>query len=83
MVKQELIKEPENFSHIMNIENPEEKQNQLKATQEEINSLNGNETWTLVNPPQGDKVIGSKWTFKVEYDELGKLKRYKARLVAQ
>lgn len=55
----------------------------LNSTGDEINSFMKNETWSLLKLPQGDKVIKSKWTYKVKYGESGKIKRYKARLVAQ
>lgn len=32
--------------------------------------------------PKNRKAIRSKWIFKTKYDEIGKIARYKARLVA-
>lgn len=49
----------------------------------EINSLNKNHTWSLVELPEGKKAIGCKWTFKIKKDANGKIHRYKARLVAK
>ena len=34
----------------------------------EYNSLMENNTWELVKLPEGRKVIGSKWVFRVKYD---------------
>lgn len=45
---------------MLDIENTQEKQNYLIATQEEIDSLKENKTWTLIDAPQGKKYIGSK-----------------------
>ena len=53
----------------------------LHATDEEIKSLNENETWDLVDMPTGRKPIGTKWVFKRKYKSDGSLERYKARLV--
>jgi hypothetical protein len=53
----------------------------LKATDDEIQSLNENETWDLVDMPSGRKPIGTKWVFKRKYKSDGSLDRYKARLV--
>ena len=46
-------------------------------------SLQEHETWTLGDLPPNRKPVGSKWVFKVKYDERGEVNRYKARLVAQ
>jgi hypothetical protein len=40
-------------------------------------------TWTLVKPPPGANVVGSKWVFRVKKDAAGSIVRKKARLVAQ
>ena len=54
------------------------------AMQEEIESLNKNKTWILVDKPKDAKVVGCKWIFKRKERILGKeLVRYKARLVAK
>lgn len=34
------------------------------AMQEEIESLNKNKTWELVEKPEKQKLVGSKWVFK-------------------
>lgn len=55
-----------------------------KAMDEEIESLNKNNTWTLVNKPIGKKIIGSKWFFKLKPGIPGvEAPRFKARLVAK
>ncbi|KAJ9535118.1 hypothetical protein OSB04_un001804 [Centaurea solstitialis] len=55
----------------------------VKATDAEINSINKNNTWTLVNKPMGVKPIGLKWVFKVKKNADGTINKYKARLVAK
>ncbi|GBM97221.1 Retrovirus-related Pol polyprotein from transposon TNT 1-94 [Araneus ventricosus] len=75
---------PERFAFFANpMENPYEKQKWIESTKEEMKSLQKNETWKLVTPPSGKKVIGCRWTFKAKYDSKGNIERYKARLVAQ
>ena len=54
-----------------------------KAIQEEMDSLEKNETWDIVERPPGTNVVGSKWIFKEKRDADGEISRYKARLVAQ
>ena len=54
-----------------------------KAMDNEINSIEKNNTWTLSELPKGVKKIGVKWVFKTMRDENGKIIKHKARLVAK
>lgn len=54
-----------------------------KASKEEIDSINKNKTWCLVEKPIGTKVIGLKWIFKIKKNADGTINKYKARLVAK
>ena len=54
-----------------------------KAMQQEINSLHKHDVWTLTELPEGRKVIGSKWVFKVKHNADGSAEKRKARLVAE
>ena len=47
---------------------------------EEMASLQENNTWTLEQHPAVVKPIPVKWVFKVNRDALGNIERYKARL---
>lgn len=42
-----------------------------------------NNTWELVDLPDGAKVIGVKWVFKTKFNEKGAIDKFKARLVAK
>ena len=53
------------------------------ACGEEIDSINKNKTWYLVDRPIGAKVIGLKWIFKIKRNADGTIKKFKARLVAK
>lgn len=53
------------------------------AMDEEFDSLICNQTWQLVNLPDGQKCINNKWVFKLKTDASGKIIRHKARLVAK
>ena len=54
-----------------------------EATDAEYASLLENDTWDLVQLPEGRTAIGSKWIFKVKYNGQGSIKWFKGRLVAQ
>ena len=49
----------------------------------EIKSIEKNQTWTLTELSAGAKIIGVKWVYKTKYNEHGKVNKYKARLVAK
>lgn len=54
-----------------------------EAMQNEMNSLEENNTWTLVNIPPGRKPLKTKCVFTTKMDMNGIIVRYKARLVAK
>ncbi|KAI1004621.1 hypothetical protein K3495_g3593 [Podosphaera aphanis] len=53
-----------------------------KAIEEEMNSLNRNNTWEIITRPKDHNVVGSKWVFKIKHKADSSIERYKARLVA-
>ena len=40
--------------------------NWKKAVMEEINALEKNETWDIVNLPRNHKIVGCKWVFTIK-----------------
>lgn len=50
---------------------------------EELTSIERNETWELMDLPPGKKVIGLKWVYKTKYDSEGNVQKFKAHLVAK
>ena len=60
-----------------------EKDKWQSAMQEEVNSLNDNSTWTLVDRPKDRKVITGHWVYKIKTDEQGNINKFKARYVAK
>ena len=74
--------EPISYKEAMSRNEPE-KQLWMKAMQEEMDSLEVNETWVEVNRPENRTIIPNKWVYKVKKNSDGSIERYKARLVAK
>ncbi|WKA05153.1 hypothetical protein VitviT2T_023135 [Vitis vinifera] len=53
------------------------------AMNEEMKSLQKNETWELVECPPKKKPVGCRWIYTVKYKANGSIERFKARLVAK
>ena len=52
-----------------------------KSTQEEIQALEANSTWTLEPLPPGKKALNSQWFYRTKYLSNGAVERLKSRLV--
>jgi hypothetical protein len=50
---------------------------------EEMESMDKNEAWDLVELLTGRNPIGNKWVFKKKLNAKGKVEKYKSRLVAK
>ena len=72
--------DPVSISQAISCDNSEK---WLNAMKEEIDSMEHNGVWDLVELPKGCKRVGCKWVFKTKRDSHGNLEHYKARLVAK
>ena len=54
-----------------------------EAVNSKIELILSNHTWELVDPPPGNKPLGSKWIFKRKMKEDGTIDKFKARLVVK
>jgi hypothetical protein len=54
-----------------------------EAMDAEIQAIQKNDTWELIDPPPNCKVVGVKWIFKTKLKETGQIDKFKARLVAK
>ena len=54
-----------------------------KAMDDELQALEQNHTWDLVDLPDGKNAMGCKWVYKIKTHSDGSIDRYKARLVAK
>lgn len=50
---------------------------------QELEALERNHTWILVDKPQDKIPIGCKWVYKIKHKQDGSIERYKARLVVK
>ena len=55
----------------------------VEAMQEELAQFKKLKVWELVDLPEGEKEIGTKWIFKCKRDDRGIVIRNKARLVVK
>lgn len=55
----------------------------MMVMMEEIESINSNETWDLVDLREGRRAVGFKWVFKLKQNQIAEVIRSQARLVAQ
>lgn len=53
-----------------------EEERWVKAMEEEIHSIEKNDTWELTDLPRGKKPIGVKWVYKIKYRPTGEVDRY-------
>ncbi|CAH9081355.1 unnamed protein product, partial [Cuscuta epithymum] len=54
-----------------------------KAVLEEMDALEKNQTWKIVELPKNKPTVGCRWIFTPKFKADGTLERYKARLVAK
>lgn len=50
---------------------------------EEMNALEKNDTWEMVDLPDGNRTVGCKWVYILKYNPDGSIQRYEACLVAK
>jgi hypothetical protein len=55
----------------------------MEAVCEEMQALKENDTWILVHPYPGRKILENKWVFPVKRNEEGEVDLHKARLVVK
>lgn len=75
-----LTDEPQNYEEAINSDVSKQWK---KAMDEEFTSLVENDTWSLVELPEGKTPITNKWVYKLKRNQMGVIERYKARLVAR
>jgi hypothetical protein len=51
--------------------------------QDELTSIEENQTWSLTDLPRGKRPIGVKWVYKLKRDAAGNVLKHKAHLIAK
>lgn len=54
-----------------------------EAMEDELRSLEDNNTWDIVNVPSDQHVLKGRWVYKIKRDAQGRVSRYKARWVVK
>jgi len=65
------------------INNRSDKEQWRAAIEDELNSHEINNTWSLVERPENKNIVDCKWIFTIKQNEFGRPVKYKARLVAR
>lgn len=60
-----------------------DRDNWLIAMKDEIDSLERNDTWVLMEKPKSQKIVDSKWVYKVKRNTDDSIDRFRARVVAR
>nr|KYP48895.1 Retrovirus-related Pol polyprotein from transposon TNT 1-94 [Cajanus cajan] len=89
-VSGERLLEEEDIVHMASVDstNPICFEDAVKSTkwrqtmEDEIVAIEKNDTWKLVELPNGAKKIGVKWIYKTKLNEHGEVDKFKAQLVA-
>jgi hypothetical protein len=71
--------EPECYEEAMQVDTKKKWEQSMK---EEMDSLENNQTWDLVQLPIGKRALQNKWVYKLKKEDGGE-KRHKARLVVK
>ena len=75
-----LLEEPKTYNEAINSEHSE---NWNMAMKDELDSLMKNDTWILIKPEKGMKILSNKWVFRIKYNSNMTIERFKARLVVR
>lgn len=72
--------EPTNFKQILK---RADSNKWLEAMNEELESLDKNQVWDLVDRPKGINIVTNRWVLRIKRKTTGEIDRYRARLVAR
>jgi len=81
VVTQLFLSQPTTYFEPQNYEQASKDSNWVVAMNKELEALQANNTWLVVDLPPGKRAISSKWVYRVKLKADGTLERLKARLV--
>lgn len=76
----EAANDPTNYKEAMEREDSAQWE---EAMRQELESLEKNNVWELVDRPKDENIVTNRWVFVIKRKPDGKIDRYKARLVAR
>ena len=87
----ENLSEEDNEAHLtmsittklVNFEGALKSEKWRQAIDLKIEEINRNDTWELIELPEGGKKVRVKWIYKTKFNENGEVNQYKTRLVAK
>ncbi|GJS48283.1 putative ribonuclease H-like domain-containing protein [Tanacetum coccineum] len=79
----DLISAPQTRRMTKNLKDHEEPKKVIQALQDELLQFKLQKVWTLVDLPNRNRAIGTKWVYRNKKDERGIVIKNKVRLVAQ
>lgn len=71
---------PQSYDSAMKSDEAEEWK---RAMNDEMSSLAENNTWELVNPPKGKKIVQNRWVLRIKTKADSTRDKFKARLIAK
>ena len=80
LVAEIMDEQASTYEQIMKSDNRDQWQ---KAMDNEMKSINSQNTWILKPLPDGKKLVGSRWIFKIKKNSDGEIARWKARFCAK
>lgn len=72
--------DPKNLTEVLKRDDHDKWKEAMRA---ELHSMAKNKVWTLVDPPENQKIVKNKWVFRTKRNTMGEIVKYKARLVAK
>ncbi|KAL0449292.1 UNVERIFIED_CONTAM: Copia protein [Sesamum latifolium] len=78
-----IIQPPLHQAQVINLKEATKEKKWIQVMEEEIRSIEKNDTWEIATLPNGHEANGVKWVYKIKKNAKGGVERYNARLAAK